>query len=60
MIDSIFLYKMWPITCKKKLDAKERHKYKLARAREKKSKNLGNIKCIKGEYNRVLVKDDKV
>lgn len=51
---------MWPITCKKKLDAKERHKYKLARAREKKSKNLGNIKCIKGEYNRVLVKDDKV
>jgi len=34
--------------------------FKLARAREKKTRNLGNIRCIKGEDDRVLVHESKI
>lgn len=46
----------------KKLDTRvgERYIHKLALAREKKSKDLGNIRCIKSEDGRVLVRDDEI
>jgi len=34
--------------------------FKLARAREKKTRDLGNVKCIKGEYGKVLVEDTRI
>ena len=38
----------------------EKDVFKLVRAREKKTRDLGNIRCIKGEDGKVLVKDTKI
>ena len=45
-----------------KLEAKKGKKdvFKLARAREKKSRDLRNVKCIKGEDGKVSVKATKI
>jgi len=42
-----------------KLETKEGEKdvFKLARAKEKKSRDLGCVRCIKGEDGKVLVKE---
>lgn len=44
------------------MDTKEgaRDIYKLARVREKKIRDLGNIKCIKSEDNIILVREDEI
>lgn len=44
------------------MDTKEGAKdiYKLARVREKKRRDLGNIKCIKSEDNIILVREDEI
>ena len=46
----------------KKLESKEGEKdiYKLAKVRERKSRDLGNIRCIKSEDQRVLVTNGKI
>lgn len=46
----------------KKLDTKEGEKniYKLARTREKKSRDLGNVRCNKSEDNRVLIIENDI
>jgi len=45
-----------------KLETKEGEKdaFKLARAREKKTRDLGNVRCIKGEDGKVLVEETKI
>ena len=45
-----------------KLETKEGEKdaFKLARAREKKTMALGNIRCIKGEDGKILVEETKI
>ena len=40
---------------KLKIREGEKDVFKLARVREKKTRDLGNIRCIKGEDSRVLV-----
>jgi len=45
-----------------KLETRESEKdvLKLARAREKKTRDLGGIRCIKGEDGRILVQETKI
>jgi len=45
-----------------KLDTKEgeRNIYKLAKSRERKTRDLNQVKCIKGEDAKVLVKDEEI
>ena len=45
----------------KKLETKESEKdeFGLARAWEKKTRDLGNVRCIKGEHGQVLVVENK-
>jgi len=45
-----------------KLETKEGVKdvFKLSRAREKKPRDLGNVRCIKGEDGKVLVEETKI
>ena len=38
----------------------ENEVFKLARARERRTRDLGSVRCIKDEDGRVLVKDAKV
>jgi len=45
-----------------KLGTKEGDKdvFKLARDREKKTRDLGNVRCIKGEDGKVLVEEARI
>ena len=45
-----------------KLDTKEGEKdiYRLAKMRDMKSRDLGMVRCIKDETQRVLVKDEEI
>lgn len=45
-----------------RLDSKEGEKrvYKLAKIRERKTRNFNQVKCIKSEDSKVLVKDDEI
>ena len=45
-----------------KLDTKEIEKdiYRLARIRERKTKNLGTVRCVKDEDQKVLVRDEEI
>lgn len=45
-----------------KLDKRERgiYMYKLVRARKKERRDLGSIKCIKGEDYRVIVLEEEI
>jgi len=45
-----------------KLETKEGKKevFKLAGAREKKTRDIGNVRCIKGEDGKVLVEETKI
>jgi len=45
-----------------KLKTKEGEKdvFKLASAREKKTRDFRNVKCIKGDASKVLVEDEKI
>ena len=46
----------------KKLDTKEGEKdiYKLAKNRERRSRDLGNVRCIKNDDNKLLFKNDEI
>ena len=46
----------------KKLDTKEGEKemYKLAKARERRTRDVVQVKCIKGEEGQVLVSDEQI
>lgn len=45
-----------------RLDSKDGEKniYKLAKLREKKNRDFSQVKCIKGDDSRVLVKDEEI
>ena len=45
-----------------KLGSKEREKdiCKLDKARERKMRELGSVRCVKNEDNKVLVRDDEI
>lgn len=47
------------IKCILKLHIKEGYIYTYTREREKKSRSLGNIKCIKSENNGVFVRENE-
>lgn len=58
---SMAKYKAYDTLCTK-LGSKEGEKdiYKLAKARERKMRDLGSFRCVKNEDNKVLVKDDQI
>jgi hypothetical protein len=46
----------------RKLDTKEGENdvYKMAKLRERKTRDFNQVKCIKNEANRLLVKDEEI